>query len=38
MQFYLLENFADFKGIDALLEAAKIYEEEAEEKNKKQKQ
>lgn len=28
-------KFADFKGIDALLEAAKIYEEEAEEKNKK---
>ncbi len=28
-------KFADFKGIDALLEAAKIYEKEAEEKNKK---
>lgn len=28
-------KFADFKGIDALLEAAKVYEEEAEEKNKK---
>ncbi len=28
-------KFADFKGIDALLEAAKIYEEEAKEKNKK---